>query len=142
MDLSNVFASGTAVINIKHPVTGEDFMDESTPPNPMTLTVTGTHTKEYKTMSRKIGFATAKRNKKLNIDKLSIDELVDIAESNDEDDVAIKAGAVVGCHIHMNGKDLKFSNKAILDIFLDEKTSWIYAQLCEELDNSELFFKG
>jgi len=142
MDLNSVFASGSAVIELKHPNTGDILMDESTPPQPMTLTVMGTHTNQYKAMSRKIGFANAKRNKKLNIDKLSIEELVSIAEKNDESEIEIKAGTVTDCNLFMDGKKVKFSNKVILDILSDEKTSWIYPQLAEALEETELFFKG
>lgn len=142
MDLNTLFAAGTAVIELKHPVTGDPLMDESKPPKPMTLTIMGKHTNEYKQMEREVGFAAMKRTKKHKIDKMSFDEFSSAVNENDEATLKLRAKMVVGCNIFMDGKVLKHSTENILKLLSDERCSWVKVQLEEQLEKSDLFFKG
>lgn len=142
MDLNTLFAVGTATIEIKHPVTGDVLMDESATPKPMTLTVMGKHTKEYKKLERKIAFLALKRNKKLNIEEMSVEEFESALSENEGAQLDLHASLVTGCNIFMEGKKLKYSYENILAMLSDERCSWINDQLTEELEKADLFFKS
>lgn len=142
MDLNNLFASGTAVIELKNPLTGDILMDESKPPKPMSLTVMGTHTREYKSIERKAGFDAIKRNKNTDVEKMDFEEFESAVLKNDGATMELKSKAVIGCNIFMDGKNLKFSQENIFSMLSDERTSWVYNQLTKELEESDLFFKS
>jgi len=142
MDLNTLFAAGTAVIELKHPLTGETLFDESEPAKPMTLTVMGKHTDEYKVMEREIGFNAMKRTKNLKVEKMSFDEFLAATKKNDEETLKLLAGTITACNIFMDGKVLKHSHKNMLNLLSDERCSWVKDQLVEELNKTELFFKS
>lgn len=142
MDLQSLFASGTAVIEIKNPQTGEVIMDESTPPQPMTLTVMGRHTDQYKKMERLVGFDALKRNKKKDVEKMTAAEFEIAVSENSVSSLELEANTVVDCNIFMDGKKLKCNQKSIIELFSDERTSWIRVQFLEDMDKNELFFKS
>ncbi len=144
MDISNLFALSSAEIKIKHPITGEVLFDEGKGKNklPMTITVMGTHTREYKKLAREAGFAAIKRNKKHDIEKMSVEEFEAITKENEEAALDLHAKAVLGCNIVMDGKKLSGSAADVKFMFTDERTSWIYEQFKAALEDEKLFFKG
>jgi hypothetical protein len=140
MDISTLFATGTATIELKHPVTGAVLMDDSTPPKPMSLTVLGAHTKEYKAIKRKITLAMYLRNKGNDIELMSDEEKLSAMELNEDDELQLRAATVSACNITVSGEKLKCKPDVIADLLSDEKTSWIDAQYAKELDAGLVFF--
>ncbi len=142
MDLNTAFAAGTAVIELTHPVTGEVLMDDSEPPKPMSLTVIGKHTKEYKKIERRIGFLALKRNKKLNIESMTFDEFDLASIENEDSTVDLHANMITKCNIVKDGKQLTATPKEMIKLLSDERCAWISEQLTEALEDNDLFFKS
>ena len=141
MDLNDLFAAGQATIELKHPLTGKPLMDDSTPPKPLSLTVLGHHTKEYKKLARAIGFAKSKRDKK-DFSDLSFEDTCAILDLNEADEIELLASAVVDCNLFFNGKYVECTKENILSILSDVRIPWLLDQYVQEVNAGKVFFKS
>ncbi|MCP4055740.1 MAG: hypothetical protein GY738_00110 [Pseudoalteromonas sp.] len=144
MDLSNCFASSSAVIELKNPETGEVIMDEGKGKKalPQSFTVMGTHTREYKKLAKMLIFEAAKQEKKRDLDKMSPSELIVVNQENEDKVLGLHVKAILGCNIFIHGKKLEGTVADYKALFSDERTAWIYDQFKVALEDNKLFFKG
>ena len=142
MDLNKLFAVGEAKVELKHPVTGEVLFDEEKTPKELGFTIIGKHTREYKKLERAVGFAAIKRNKKHNIDSMTLEQFESITEENDEAALDLHVQMITDLNVIMDGKKLKCTPVDLKFLFTDQRTSWVYDQFKADIDNAELFFKS
>lgn len=144
-DLSSLFATGTATIEIRHPKTGEVLMDDSKTPAPWSITALGAHTNEYKALQRKAMYNVHKRNGKVNVDveKMSVDEFVAAASLSDNDLLELRASAITACNIYDEaGAKIACNKENMVKLLSDERLYWLKNQYFAEVDEGQVFFKG
>lgn len=142
MDLNQLFATETAIIELKHPLTDEVLMDESTTPKPMSITILGTHTKAYQKIQRKVGFSLVKKNKIYDIEKMSLEEFELATFENEELELELFSQIIVSCNIFMEGKHIKCNPKNIRELLSDERVFWLRELIREEIAGKTLFIKS
>ena len=138
MDLSNLTASKTAVITLKHPVTGETLYCDDEQKEPMTWEVLAKHTSEFKKLASNMAKATKKKFGSKKLSELDEDELVEFNDMLTQ----LTIDTTTNITVFIDGKKPKFSRGLAESILSDEQYFWIKDQVTVGANDTVNFIKS